>query len=74
MYWPRTAHVEVFIVRLTIYSAWIESGASLEGEQGKRLLPQVFGTNLIEFQKKFHSVDPYYLGKNIFFAPLSSKC
>ena len=28
-------------------------GALLEGEQGERSLPQVFGTYLIGFQKKF---------------------
>ena len=35
------------------------SGPSLEGEQGERWLPQVFGTYLIGFQKNFLSVDPY---------------
>ena len=46
------------------------SGASLEGEQGEQLLPQVFGTYL-GFQKNSISVDPYYV-KN--FSSLNSKC
>ena len=35
------------------------AGPSLEGEQGERWLPQVFGTYLIGFQKNLLSVDPY---------------
>ena len=44
---------------LPLVEFMVQAGPSLEGEQGERWLPQVFGTYLIGFQKNFLSVDPY---------------